>query len=112
MGDYASTSLIFLTPFFFVVAFAAYKFGQFPASQVPLAYFLAGLSTISVTTYGVADSCISVFAWSNEECEKCIQRADITLHLIFGHARDRLIEIVKLGMHNPVVQGLKTDSQK
>jgi uncharacterized membrane protein YccC len=55
VGDYASTPVIFLTLFFFVVAFAAYKFGQFPASQVPLAYFLAGLSTISVTTYGVAD---------------------------------------------------------
>jgi uncharacterized membrane protein YccC len=55
VGDYASTPLIFLTLFFFVVAFAAYKFGQFPASQVPFAYFLVGLSTIAVTTYGVAD---------------------------------------------------------
>jgi len=55
VGDYASTPVIFLTLFFFVVAFAAYKYGQFPSSQFPLAYFLVGLSTISVTTYGVAD---------------------------------------------------------
>jgi Fusaric acid resistance protein family len=55
VGDYASTPVIFLTLFFFVVAFAGYKFGQFPASQVPFAYFLVGLSTIAVTTYGVAD---------------------------------------------------------
>ena len=55
VGDYASTPAIFLTLFFFVIAFASYKYGQFPASQVPLAYFLLGLSTISVTTFGVAD---------------------------------------------------------
>jgi uncharacterized membrane protein YccC len=55
VGDYASTPAIFLTLFFFVVAFAGYKFGQFPASHVPLAYFLVGFTTIAVTTYGVAD---------------------------------------------------------
>ena len=55
VGDYASTPEIFLTLFFLVVAFAGYKFGQFPASPVSLAYFLAGLSLISVTTFGVAD---------------------------------------------------------
>jgi Fusaric acid resistance protein-like len=53
VGDYASRPVIFLILFFFVIAFAGYKFGQFPASQVPFAYFLAGLSTISVTTFGV-----------------------------------------------------------
>jgi hypothetical protein len=46
VGDYASTPVIFLVLFFFVIAFAGYKFGQFPASQVPFAYFLAGLSAI------------------------------------------------------------------
>ena len=55
VGDFASTPAIFLTLFFLVIAFAGYKFGQFPASHVPLAYFLAGLSLISVTTFGVAD---------------------------------------------------------
>jgi uncharacterized membrane protein YccC len=55
VGDYVSTPAIFLTVFFFVVAFAGYKFGQFPASQVPYAYFLVGLTTLSVATYGVAD---------------------------------------------------------
>jgi uncharacterized membrane protein YccC len=55
VGDYASTPEIFLTLFFLVVAFAGYKFGHFPASQVPIAYFLVGLSLISVTTFGVAD---------------------------------------------------------
>jgi uncharacterized membrane protein YccC len=55
VGNYASTPVIFLTVLFFVVAFAAYKFGQFPASQVPYAYFLVGITTIAVVTYGVAD---------------------------------------------------------
>jgi uncharacterized membrane protein YccC len=55
VGDYVSTPAIFLPLFFFVVAFAGYKFGQFPASQVPYAYFLTGLTTIAVATYGVTD---------------------------------------------------------
>jgi uncharacterized membrane protein YccC len=55
VGDYTSTPAIFLTLFFFVVTFAGYKFGQFPASQVPYAYFLVGLTTIAVATYGVTD---------------------------------------------------------
>ena len=53
VGDYASTPAIFLTVVFFVIAFSSYKFGQFPASQVPYAYFLVGLTMISVATYGV-----------------------------------------------------------
>ena len=55
VGDYVSTPAIFLTLFFIVVAFAGYKFGQFPASQAPYAYFLTGLTTIAVATYGVTD---------------------------------------------------------
>jgi uncharacterized membrane protein YccC len=55
VGNYASTPVIFLTVLFFVVAVAGYKFGQFPASQVPYAYFLVGVTTIAVVTYGVAD---------------------------------------------------------
>jgi len=54
-GDYVSTPAIFLPAFFLVVTFAGYKFGQFPASQVPYAYFLVGLTTLSVVTYGVTD---------------------------------------------------------
>jgi uncharacterized membrane protein YccC len=55
VGDYTSTPAIFLPVVFFVVACAGYKFGQFPASQVPYAYFLVGLTMISVATYGVTD---------------------------------------------------------
>jgi uncharacterized membrane protein YccC len=55
VGDYVSTPAIFLPAFFLVVTFAGYKFGQFPASQVPYAYFLVGLTTLSVATYGVTD---------------------------------------------------------
>jgi uncharacterized membrane protein YccC len=54
IGDYTSTPAIFLTVLFFVMAFSGYKFGQFPASQVPYAYFLVGMTMISVATYGVA----------------------------------------------------------
>jgi uncharacterized membrane protein YccC len=53
VGDYTSTPVIFLAGVFFVVAFTSYKFGQFPASQSPYGYFLVGLTTISVATYGV-----------------------------------------------------------
>ncbi|MGA8655146.1 MAG: FUSC family protein [Chthoniobacterales bacterium] len=53
VGDYTSTPVIFLTVLFFVVAFCSYKFGQFPASQVPYAYFLVALTMVSVATYGV-----------------------------------------------------------
>jgi uncharacterized membrane protein YccC len=53
-GNYTSTPVIFLTVLFLVMAFAGYKFGQFPASQVPYAYFLVGITTIAVVTYGVA----------------------------------------------------------
>jgi p-hydroxybenzoic acid efflux pump subunit AaeB len=55
VGDYASTPEIFLPVVFLVVTFSSYKFGQFPGSQVPYAYFLVGLTMISVATYGVAD---------------------------------------------------------
>ncbi|MBV8639935.1 MAG: FUSC family protein [Verrucomicrobia bacterium] len=55
VGDFVSTPAIFLPLFFLVVTFAGYKFGQFPASQVPYAYFLVGLTTLSVVTYGVTD---------------------------------------------------------
>ena len=55
VGDYVSTPAIFLPVFFLVVAFAGYKFGQFPASQIPYAYFLVGLTTVAVLTYGVTD---------------------------------------------------------
>ncbi len=55
IGDYASTRAIFLTLFFFIVAIAGYKFGQVGSHQVPYAYFLLGVTTIAVVTYGVAD---------------------------------------------------------
>jgi len=55
VGDYASTPAIFLPLFFLVVTFASYKFGQFPASQVPYAYFLVGITTVAVVTYGITD---------------------------------------------------------
>jgi uncharacterized membrane protein YccC len=55
VGDYASTPVIFLTLFFFVLAFSAYKFGRAQASPVSLGYYLVGFTTIAVTTYGLAD---------------------------------------------------------
>ena len=55
VGDYASSPVIFLTLFFFVLAFAAYKFGQAPTSQFSLGYYLVGFTTIAVATYGLTD---------------------------------------------------------
>jgi uncharacterized membrane protein YccC len=55
VGDYTSTPAIFLPVLFLVVAFASYKFGQFGARQVPYAYFLLGLTTLTIATNGVTD---------------------------------------------------------
>jgi uncharacterized membrane protein YccC len=53
VGSYDTSPVVLLSGIFFIVALATYKFGQFPASQVPYAYFLVGLTLLSVSTYGV-----------------------------------------------------------
>jgi hypothetical protein len=55
VGDYTTTPAIFLPVLFLVVALASYKFGQLGASQVPYAYFLLGLTTLTIATDGVTD---------------------------------------------------------
>src|SRR6516162_2640340 len=55
VGDYASTPVLFLLFFFIILGIAVYKFGQYPASQAPYAYYLAGLTTLTVATYGIQD---------------------------------------------------------
>src|SRR6202048_2508997 len=55
VGDYTSTPAIFLPVLFLVVALASYQFGQLGARQVPYAYFLLGLTTLTVATAGVTD---------------------------------------------------------
>jgi uncharacterized membrane protein YccC len=55
VSDYTSTPAIFLTVFFFVMAFAGYKYGQVGARQFPYAYFLLGLTTLTIATVGVTD---------------------------------------------------------
>ena len=53
IGSYDTSPVIVLTGIFLVVGIATYKFGQYPASQVPYFYFLVGLTLLSVATYGV-----------------------------------------------------------
>jgi uncharacterized membrane protein YccC len=53
--DYTSTPAIFLPVFFLVMAFAGYKYGQLGVRQVPYAYFLLGLTTLTIATVGVTD---------------------------------------------------------
>jgi p-hydroxybenzoic acid efflux pump subunit AaeB len=53
VGDYTSTPVIFLPLLFLVMAIASYKFGQVGARQVPYAYFLVGLTTLTVVTNGL-----------------------------------------------------------
>ena len=53
--DYTSTPAIFLPVLFLVMAFATYKFGQVGARQVPYAYFLLGLTTLTIATDGVTN---------------------------------------------------------
>ena len=55
VSDYTSTPAIFLSVFFLVMAFAGYKYGQVGVRQVPYAYFLLGLTTLTVATVGVTD---------------------------------------------------------
>jgi uncharacterized membrane protein YccC len=54
VGDYTSTPMIFLPLFFLVLAITSYKYGQFGARQSPYAYYLLGLTTLSVVTNGIA----------------------------------------------------------
>ena len=54
-SDYASTPAIFLSVFFLVMAFAGYKVGQVGARQVPYAYYLVGLTTLTIASAGVTD---------------------------------------------------------
>jgi uncharacterized membrane protein YccC len=55
VSDYTSTPAIFLPVFFLVMAFAGYKYGQLGVRQVPYAYFLLGLTTLTIATVGVTD---------------------------------------------------------
>ena len=54
-SDYASTPAIFLSVFFPVMVFAGYKVGQVGARQVPYAYYLLGLTTLTIASAGVTD---------------------------------------------------------
>jgi uncharacterized membrane protein YccC len=54
VGDYTSTPIIFLPLFFLVLAITSYKYGQFGARQTPYAYYLLGLTTLSVVTNGIS----------------------------------------------------------
>jgi uncharacterized membrane protein YccC len=55
VGDYTSRPVPFLVFIFIILGIAVYKFGQYPASQTPYAYYLVGLTTLSVATYGIQD---------------------------------------------------------
>src|SRR6201997_5058872 len=55
VGDYTSRPVLFLVFIFIILGIAVYKFGQYPASQTPYAYYLVGLTTLSVATYGIQD---------------------------------------------------------
>src|SRR6202047_922421 len=53
VGDYTSTPAIFLPVLFLIIALTSYKFGQVGARQVPYAYYLLGLTTLTIATDGV-----------------------------------------------------------
>ena len=55
VGTYASSPVLFLLLIFIILGIAVYKFGQYPVSQAPYAYYLVGLTTLSVATYGIQD---------------------------------------------------------
>ena len=55
VGTYASTPVPFLLFTFVILGITVYKFGQFPGSQAPYAYYLVGLTMLTVATYGIQD---------------------------------------------------------
>jgi uncharacterized membrane protein YccC len=55
VGTYSSSPVIFLVFISIILGIAVYKFGQYPSSQAPYAYYLVGLTTLSVATYGIQD---------------------------------------------------------
>ncbi len=55
VGTYASSPVLFLLLISIILGIAVYKFGQYPGSQAPYAYYLVGLTTLSVATYGIQD---------------------------------------------------------
>src|ERR1700730_16437897 len=55
VGTYTSSPVLFLIFIFIVLGIAVYKFGQYPGSLAPYAYYLVGLTTLSVATYGIQD---------------------------------------------------------
>ena len=55
VGSYTSRPVLFLLFIFIILGIAVYKFGQYPSSQAPYAYYLAGVTTLSVITYGIQD---------------------------------------------------------
>ena len=55
VGSYTSRPVLFLLFIFIILGIAVYKFGQYPGSQVPYAYYLVGVTTLSVATYGIQD---------------------------------------------------------
>jgi uncharacterized membrane protein YccC len=55
VSGYTSTPEIFLPVLFLVIALATYQFGQLGARQVPYAFFLLGLTTLTVATDGVTE---------------------------------------------------------
>jgi uncharacterized membrane protein YccC len=103
VGDYVLTPAIFLPLFFIVVAFAGYKFGQFPASQVPYAYFLVGLTTIAVATSGVTDPADVWQIGLNRTLEildGAISALLVTTLLWPRYAREEFLEAGRAGLHN------------
>jgi len=55
VGSYTERPVFFLFFIFIILGVAIYKYGQYPSSQVPYAYYLVGLTTLSVATYGIQD---------------------------------------------------------
>jgi hypothetical protein len=85
-SDYASTPAIFLSGFFIVMVFAGYKVGQVGLRQVPYAYYLLGLTTLTIVSSGVTDPAL---AWQTGLDRKEDDRALTEMDYAFQQMRDR-----------------------
>src|ERR1700730_14222853 len=104
VGDYTSTPAIFLPVFFLVMAFASYKFGQLGARQIPYAYFLLGLTTLTVATDGVT---VPAQAWQigldrSEEILVGIMSSLLVTSVLWPrYAREEVLEAGRAALNRP-----------
>jgi uncharacterized membrane protein YccC len=101
IGSYDTSPVILLSGIFLIMALATYKFGQFPASQVPYAYFLVGNALLSISTYGVpapGDIWQTALNRALENIVGALSALVVTTVVWPRHARDEFFEAARTAL--------------